>query len=141
MQSDQTISTAISSGVSIVGWIISGGIVIIGWLFAHKFASNRDRRNKQREIRISYLVEAYRDIGLAASRDKNSDQFKKLESAFHNIQLFGSSSQLDKFHAAVDRWKIDGGADLSPLLSDLRDDLRNELDLPPSKIPFTFFRT
>jgi hypothetical protein len=120
--------------------LVTTAVAIIGWFVAHRFTSNRDRANKQRDIRITYLVQAYRDLGLAASRDPDSEQFKKLESAFHDIQLFGTPSQLDKFHAAIERWKSAGGTDLNLLLSDLRDDLRRELNLPKTGIPFVFFR-
>ena len=120
--------------------LVTTAVAIIGWFVAHRFTTNRDRANKQRDIRITYLVQAYRDIGMAASRVPNSEQFKKLESAFHDIQLFGTPSQLDKLHAATERWKSTGGADMNVLLSDLRDGLRQELNLPKTSSSLIFFR-
>ena len=110
--------------------LVTAVVAIAGWLVAHRFAANRDRANKQRDVRISYLIQAYRDLGMAASRKLGSEHFKKLESAFHDIQLFGTPSQLELLHAATKRWESTGGADVHLLLGDPRDDLRRELNLP-----------
>ncbi len=120
--------------------LVTATVAIVGWFVAHRFSAHRDRANKQRDIRITYLVQAYRDLGMAASRAPNSEQFKKLESAFHDIQLFGTPSQIDELHSATQRWKSAGGTDLDLLLSDLRDDLRRELNLPRTNNPLIFFR-
>jgi hypothetical protein len=120
--------------------LVTTTLAIIGWFVGHHFTTKRDRENKQRDIRITYLVQAYRDLGMAASRPSNSEQFKKLESAFHDIQLFGTPSQLNELHAATERWKSAGGTDLNLLLSDLRDDLRQELNLPKTNAALVFFR-
>lgn len=120
--------------------LVTTTLAIIGWFVGHHFSTKRDRENKQRDIRITYLVQAYRDLGMAADRPPNSEQFKKLESAFHDIQLFGTQSQLDELHAAKERWKSPGEKQLKLLLSDLRDDLRKELNLPKTNASLVFFR-
>ena len=120
--------------------LVTTTLAIIGWFVGHHFTTKRDRENKQRDIRISYLIQAYRDLGMAASRPPNSEHFKKLESAFHDIQLFGTPSQLHELHAATERWKSLGGTDLNVLLSDLRADLRRELNLPETDASLVFFR-
>lgn len=124
----------------LVPLLVTATLAIVGWFVGHHFTSKRDRQNKQRDIRITYLVQAYRDLGMAAARPPNSEPFKKLESAFHDIQLFGTPSQLRELHAATERWKTAGGTDLNVLLSDLRDDLRKELNLPKTNAPLVFFR-
>ncbi len=120
--------------------LVTTTLAIVGWFAGHHFTTKRDRENKQRDIRITYLIQAYRDLGMAASRPPNSEPFKKLESAFHDIQLFGTPSQLNELHAATERWKSAGGTDLNLLLSDLRDDLRQELNLPKTNAALVFFR-
>lgn len=120
--------------------LVTAAVAVIGWFVGHHFSSKRDRENKQRDIRISYLIQAYRDLDMAASRPSNSEQFKKLEAAFHDIQLFGTDSQLSELHAATERWKSAGGTDLNRLLCDLRDDLRKELNLEKTNAPLVFFR-
>ena len=120
--------------------LVTASVAIAGWFVAHRFSTDRDRANKQRDIRVNYLIQAYRDIGMAAQRPPNSEQFNKLESAFHDVQLFGTPAQLDKLQSAIVVWKTDGGADMNDLLSDLRDDLRKELNLPKSDASLVFFR-
>ena len=120
--------------------LVTAFVAIAGWFVAHRFSTDRDRANKQRDIRVNYLIQAYRDIGMAAQRPPNSEQFKKLESAFHDVQLFGTPAQLAKLQSAIVVWKTDGGADMNDLLSDLRDDLRKELNLPKLDASLVFFR-
>ena len=43
-------------------------VVFIGWFVVHLLNAYRDRRNKRREIRVQYLIEAYRKIESAAQR-------------------------------------------------------------------------
>ena len=42
-------------------------VAILGWVVAHAFARSRDRANKQREIRVNYLIQAYRQLGMGAA--------------------------------------------------------------------------
>lgn len=112
-----------------------------GWFAVHHLTANRERASKQRDVRVSYLIQAYRDIGAAALRQPNSEQFVKLEYAFHDIQLFGSASQIAKLQAAASQWEASGGADhLKSLLADLREGLRRELELPATEAQIIFFR-
>lgn len=112
-----------------------------GWFAVHRLTANRERASKQRDVRVSYLIQAYRDIGAATLRQPNSEQFVKLEYALHDIQLFGSASQIAKLQAAASQWEASGGADhLKSLLADLREDLRRELELPATEAQIIFFR-
>jgi hypothetical protein len=70
--------------------LVTTAVAIGGWFVAHALTSRRDRSNKQREHRISYLIEAYRSLELCAHRIDNLDCVK-LESAVADIQLFGST--------------------------------------------------
>ena len=115
-------------------------VAIAGWLVGHRLESNRDQKNKKREIRLDYLIRAYRDLGMAADRDPGSPQQALLESAFHDVQLFGSPSQLAILDAILREYMDCQHTTLNPLLSELRRDLRQELGLPEATLPFAFFR-
>ncbi|HGF7228226.1 TPA: hypothetical protein AB5B86_003675, partial [Vibrio cholerae] len=39
--------------------IVSILLAVFGWVVGHKLTSQRDIRNKQRELRVKYLLEAY----------------------------------------------------------------------------------
>ena len=57
-------------------------MAVIGWFAAHQFNSYRDRVTKRRELRIQYLLEAYRRLEAAANRpDKTEGQTLAFESA------------------------------------------------------------
>jgi len=122
---------------------ISGSaiIAICGWFIAHWLASHREQRNKRRDIRISYLIEAYRNLANAAHRNRGEPEAKDLEMAVHDIQLFGTEKQNDLLNEFLDQYEVSGGASVDLLLKDMRDDLRHELhigDISGSR--FRFFR-
>jgi len=113
--------------------IIPAFIVIVGWGIVHHFNTERDRQNKLRDIRIQYLIDAYRSLANSSQRppEKNSPYFRQIESAIADIQLFGTKSQIEKVHVMVTEYPKTATMPLDPLLNDLRNDLRHELNLPP----------
>lgn len=113
--------------------VIPAIIVIIGWGVVHYFNTERDRGNKLRDIRIQYLIGAYRSLANSSQRppEKNSPYFRQMEEAIADIQLFGTKSQIEKVHTMISEYAKTATMPLDPLLNDLRDDLRNELKLPP----------
>lgn len=42
--------------------IISLFVAVIGWVTAHYFTSKRELHNKRRDIRVSFLIEAYQKL-------------------------------------------------------------------------------
>lgn len=54
-----------------------------------------------------------------------------MESAVSDIQLFGSPSQIQTLHALLPEYRKTGRLPLDPLLNDIRNSLRHELDLLP----------
>ena len=119
--------------------LVTTVIAVAGWWVAHSSATKRDQANKRRDLRIQYLIDAYRKLESVSNRDENSPEWaQKLESAIADIQLFGAAGQValakkfvtdmaDKRHASGD-----------DLLNDLRRDLREELNLEsvPSDVKF-----
>ena len=64
--------------------ILIAVITIIGWVVAHSFTSKRELKNKQREIKVGYLIEAYQKLENCIHR-KPRDVGKDLESVVSNI--------------------------------------------------------
>jgi len=115
--------------------LVTTAIAIGGWFIGHVLTRRRDRANKQREQRISYLIEAYRRLESCAHRGDSLD-FSKMESAVADIQLFGSPRQVELVQALVTEFAAGGVASMDALLQDLRRDLRAELELAsvPDKV-------
>jgi hypothetical protein len=88
----------------------------LGWYIAYRTTVRRDQLAKKRDLRIQYLIDAYRRLESAANR--TNAQTQELESAVADIQLFGSAEQITLVRKS------------------LRADLRKELDLgiSPAKI-------
>jgi hypothetical protein len=86
---------------------IFGGVAAaaIAAVLAHRLTSQRDQINRRSDLRIEYLLGAYRALADIAHRD--------LEPATDRALAFGKTRGLDD------------------LLLSLRDDLRKELDLEP----------
>jgi len=110
-------------------------VAIVGWFAAHRLAASRDRANKRRELRVQYLIQAYRNLEFASNRGQLTDAIcKALESAIADIQLFGTVSQVTKAQEFVARFDKDRTTSLDELFSELRTDLRRELKLD-TKVP------
>ncbi len=108
------------------------GVAILGWCVGHALNAHRDRNNKRREVRVQYLIEAYRSLEAAACRDRvyNTKLGRGFESAIADIQLFGTSEQariVRTMAVAIDKRQND--ASMRQVLMSLRDALRKELGL------------
>ena len=112
--------------------LVTTAVAILGWLVAHGLAVARDQRIKRREVRLSFLLEAYRRLEAGASRGAiHGGKFAAgFESAIADIQLLGTTEQSkmakDLAHAIASRAPE---ASAGPLLLSLRDEFRRELDL------------
>jgi hypothetical protein len=113
----------IQVSVSIIAVVAALGAVAL----THYFASWRDRRNKQREQRISYLVSAYRALCKANNHPRLHEVADDVEQAVADIQLLGSSEQIKLVQAFATELGEGRSAELNPLLNSLRDSLRDEL--------------
>jgi hypothetical protein len=89
------------------------------------------RRAKRRDIRTQYLLDAYRSIEAASNRPMDSGAARDLEAALADVQPLGTTSQVDPAHRFANDFASNGGADTSPILNELRDELRADLDLGP----------
>ena len=87
-----------------------------GWLAAHRFASARDRENKKRDMRTSYLIDAYRRLESAGTKPLCAESAKALESAVADIQLLGTIEQVHLAKDFASKFAGQGTASLDPLL-------------------------
>ena len=112
--------------------IVTVVLAMFGWVTAHWFTSKRERAAKRREIRVEYLIDAYRFLATEVShRSLNEERQRKLESIIADIQLFGSAKQVDDAKTLADEIVEKQNFGLDALINDLRDDLREQLGLEP----------
>jgi hypothetical protein len=114
--------------LSVIGVLI----VIIGWFVVYFLSKRQDAINKRRDIRIQYLIDAWRLIEEASHRE-DSKLNKNLEIAVADIQLFGSKKQIELMQQFINEFTTHKTADMTELLIDIRRDLRKELNI--EKVP------
>ena len=109
-------------------YLVPAVIAVVGWFAAHQFNVYRDRQNKRRDLRIQFLLEAYRRLESAANRDiKTEEQKLAFESAVADIQLLGTKEQVAATVEYLLQHASRAGAKIDPVLQLLRSDLRKEL--------------
>lgn len=116
----------------IAAWTTAAALILtaIGWPVIYALNLRRDRRAKQRDLRIQYLIDSWVAIESVANRPFSERQYpEKLEQAIAKIQLFGTSNQIKLAQNFAHEFASKGAADLDQLLSDLRQELRKELGL------------
>lgn len=119
----------INSFVGLAAALIGAIVIIVGWKVAHKQQLERDIEAKRLEMRIQYLIEAYRRLEFSSNRPLTPQLVPDFERAIADIQLFGSVEQVVMVQKIAKDFADKGTADLNLLLRDLRDSLRQEIDL------------
>lgn len=116
---------------NIITAIISAAVIIVGWAVVHRLTVRRDTLAKRRDLRVQYLLDAYRRLEDAANRPLDSlpEAKRAFESAVADIQLLGTSEQIDALLKYLNQFTKEGGGNVDPVLKLLRDDLRKELSL------------
>src|SRR5690606_39119543 len=109
------------------------------WYIVHIFAARRDRKNKQRELRINYLIEAWRKLEYASNR-AGINPVEYVEKPIADIQLFGTKKQINLTIKIANELAEKRGTNLIELLTELREDLRKELNLEKINTPIKVFR-
>lgn len=104
-------------------------VAIAGWFLVHHLSSNRERAAKRRDVRIQYLIEAWRRLENAVDRKDNPKYAVDLEAAISDIQLFGSRAEVELAQEFAEVLAEDKSASVDELLEALRNDLRKELRL------------
>lgn len=110
--------------------LIPAIVIIFGWVVAHELNVRRDTIAKRRDLRLQYLVEAYRKLEDTAGRGNGSPESKRaFESVVADIQLLGTRAQIDALLLFLTQFAQNTGGNIDPVLKLLRDDLRKELHL------------
>jgi hypothetical protein len=127
--------------IELIKLIVTVLSAIAGWLLAGWLNSRRDSANKRREIVVQHLIDAYKiltqEIG---HRDPTVESITKFENLLSEIQLFGSKKQADLAQALANQTAYDGSSTIDPLIEDMRNELRKELDLEPVESNTIWFR-
>lgn len=87
-------------------------VAVAGWLLNAFFARRAIRRN----MRIEYLIAAYRQLEHASNRQMTEVHEADLEAAISDIQLLGSAHQVEMATTFARRFAADQRADTEPLL-------------------------
>jgi hypothetical protein len=122
---------AVASGVA---------IAVAGWIVTQYQARRAVRRN----MRIEYLLGAYRRLEQASNRPMTASEDLAVEAAVADIQLLGSPAQVRLAEDFITTFAAEDTADTEPLLQDLRASLRKELLLeavPPKRLWLRISRT
>jgi hypothetical protein len=105
-----------------------------GLILGHWLSLRRDFENKKREIRINYLIEAYRKLERGAipiAKNFNKGDF---ESAIADIQMLGNPEQVNIAYEFARKASQGDGSQLQELLENLRMELRKELSIKNNKL-------
>ena len=114
----------------IFGPVLAALVAIIGWGVAHRLSIVKEQNAKQGDMRIQFLLEAYRRLESVANRpEAGKDEQDKFESALADIQLLGTKSQIEELMQFLADYNSACSPSINPLLELLRMHLRKELDL------------
>ncbi len=107
-------------------------IAVLGWIIAHYFSSKRDRSIKRLEIKTTHLIKVYMILANdITERAETAERNAKLELLIAELQLFGSDRQIALTKELVENIHHGGKFNFDELLKDIRNDLREELELEP----------
>lgn len=119
---------------------IAAVVVVVGWYVVHYLSARRDQTNKRRDLRVQYLIEAYRRLEYAGNRPMTEEIAPEFERAVADIQLFGTPKQVELAQEFAVGFAQKGTHPLDPLLNELRKELRKELELEPVKPTIKYLR-
>jgi hypothetical protein len=116
----------IKIALTFLAWIS----VVVGWVVTDHLTKRRDVESQKRKIRTDYLVNVFRFLATSISnRNPSEEDWRKFEDIIADIQLFGTPEQIRLLKAVTNQIAEKKEFDLDPILNDLRDHLRSDLDL------------
>ncbi len=112
--------------------IVTVIVGVITFSLTNSASKRADKRNKSRDVKTQYLIEAYNDMTTALRKGfvKDSTLFLDVEEAFSKIQFFGSEEQIQMIDVMIKTFETGAEVNADPLMNSLRNDLRSELGLP-----------
>ena len=117
---------AVQPWFPLLGPMLAAMVAILGWFISYRLSAIKDHATNRRDIRISFLTEAYRRLEGAAERH-DSDSHRAMESAFADIQLYGNARQVQLVQTMLRDFAARGSLEINPLLEMIRDELRVEI--------------
>lgn len=108
---------------------------VIGLFVGHLLTTRREAARRRREIRINYLIDAYRKLERGSAPTSDLYNAGEFESAIADIQLLGNVDQVALAHKFCEAANSGDGSLLQELLEDTRLELRNELQLCGEGLP------
>lgn len=104
-------------------------LAIAGWVVGHKLTSQRDIKNKQREIRIKYLIDAYEALMVAGRNRTILPNHKEVERSVFIIEMFGTPKQVELSRKFTKEMAESNNSNFTELVVSLRNFVRTELGL------------
>ncbi|WP_137937611.1 hypothetical protein [Chitinivorax sp. B] len=120
--------------------LVPAGVAIVVVALTHFFTSARDRENKRREQRISYLVGVFRALCKANNHPRLYEVAEEVEQAIADIQLFGTPEQIRLVQQFATDLAKKQHAEMNALLESLRDSLRKEIGATRTNGHVVWFR-
>lgn len=119
--------------IEVVAASIGAIAAIAVYYLSARDLKRQEREAKKREIRLQFLIAAYRQIETSSNRPPKEipEAHKKIECAISDIQLFGTSAQVALAHNVIAQAAAERSLSFDELLDELRRDLRSELELEP----------
>ncbi|WP_417915864.1 hypothetical protein [Candidatus Electronema sp. JC] len=108
---------------------------IFGIIIGHILLTHREDQKRKKEIRIEYLIEAFRKLERGSTPVAGAYRSEDFESAIADIQLLGETNQVQLAHQFCVAASSGDGSLLQNLLEDLREQLRTELKLGHKELP------
>lgn len=108
--------------------LVVGVLIAVGAWFANGILA---RRAVRRQMRIDYLMSAYRQLESASNRAMTVDHESAIEHAISEIQLLGTTRHVELADEFARQFASAAIADAGALLEELRATLRKELLLEP----------
>ena len=110
---------------------VGAAAAVIVWFLSARHLAKQERDAKRRELRLQFLIDAYRKIERSSNRDYSHDSqyARDYEAAIADIHLFGSKEQIALAQSVVDDFASNGFSSCDSLLESLRSSLRQELGL------------
>jgi hypothetical protein len=118
--------TSTTALYSLVSAIVGGIIVAIS---NHYLASRREIAQKQRDLALSKLVDAWLLLQDACEKKISKPDLQKFEEAVRLVVLFGSDRQIDEIELAAKAITSGQIGDFTSVIVSLRRDIRQKLQI------------
>jgi len=108
----------------------------------HEYDGMLDLLRRQRDIRVSYLIDAFRVLAKRANlpEGEHPELAAPIESALVDIQLFGTPKQIEAAKRFAQAEAQKKRISMDDVLNAFRSELRAELSLPPIEGPIWTLR-